>query len=150
MNNKYLRTNDGPANIEWTDDGKGIIDSDAIKAFSWGWCHSFAYAMHDVTGWPIIGLGGEVNSPGHFVVYDPEIDDFVDIQGRGALDRYEHLAYNMRVWDSQELPEFYRPIDKKLAEPFVRSVLEKLHKTSVPNRTLFNAYRVPGLVESMS
>lgn len=32
----------------------GIVDDEALRAFTTGQCHAFALAMHEATGWPII------------------------------------------------------------------------------------------------
>lgn len=137
MNSLKLSTNQGNAVIKWKDNGLGEIDADAIKAFSWGYCHSFAYEMNEKTGWPIIGIGGSdviaPNMPGHFVVYDPRIDDFVDIQGAGAFNRYDYLVRDhVKRYAPNEYPVNYRPMNKKMAEPFVTTVLEKIKK--IPTR----------------
>jgi hypothetical protein len=86
--------------------------------------------MHDEMGWPIIGIGGDPSSPGHFIVYSPKIDNYVDIDGPGALERWDLLASKMiREFDRSELPpNTYRKLNLKLARPFVESVMEKLNK----------------------
>jgi len=132
MNTLVLGTNLGNVEIKWLDNGMGKIDDEAVTAFSWGHCHSFAYEMHDLTGWPIIGLGSRnindpMDQPGHFVVYDPRLDDFVDIQGGRALERYGFLtSRGIREFPPTQLPKLYRPIRKDIARPFVETVLSKL------------------------
>jgi hypothetical protein len=137
MNTLAVGTNQGTVEVKWDNNGKGIVDEQAITAFSWGHCHSFAYEMHDLTGWPIIGIGSRDPSdphdaPGHFVVYDPRIDDFVDIQGGNALERYEWLT-NRGIDEvpPDVRPMKYRSIKKDMAKPFVETVLEKLAQQPV-------------------
>jgi hypothetical protein len=85
VQNNTLAHNWGTA--ELPDDGE--ITEDVITAFMNGHCHSFALAMHQETGWPIMGIryGSIFSSPGHCVVYCPQLDDYIDIEGPGALKR---------------------------------------------------------------
>ena len=134
MNKLRVDTNKGDKEIEWKNNGKGVINRDAITAFTWGHCHSFAYKMHDMTGWPIIGVGDDVNSPGHFLVYSPRIDDYVDIQGPGALKRWEFLAEDgIHEFTPDQKPVHYRPMNKDMAKPFVVTVLDKVMRLPEKN-----------------
>ncbi len=129
MNNLTVNTNQGNVELKWDNNGRGIIDDDAITAFEWGHCHSFAYEMNDLTGWPIIGIGEGFfdPSPAHFVVYNPLIDDFVDIQGPGAMERNAQLIRRIvRHYAPNQFPTNYRPMKKAMAKPFVLTVLDEM------------------------
>lgn len=130
MNNAFVDTNLREVELKWTDDGKGIIDDDAITAFEWGHCHSFAYEMNAETGWPIIAIGHGPygpTSPSHFMCYDPKIDDFVDIQGRGAMERNEDWIRGLvQRFTPHQYPTNYRPMNRTLAKPFVLTVLRNV------------------------
>lgn len=41
----------------------GVIDGAAEHAFSYGACAALAYALHEATGWPIIGITDSHNRP---------------------------------------------------------------------------------------
>lgn len=132
-----IYTNDGPVTIRFRKNGNGILDRAAHTCFTKGQCHSFAVSMHDKTGWPMIGIGSTTASPAHFIVYSPVIDDYIDIDGPGALERWEFLANRMiREFDRSEIPPiFYSELNLPLAEPFVNSVLEKINKLPVKHST---------------
>lgn len=154
MTNKRVLTGVGPVNVKIRDNGKGVIDQSAVTAFTRGDCHSFAIAMHDRTGWPIIGIGGETHTPGHFVLYDPEIDDYVDIEGPGALDRWDYLARIMiREFDRTEVlapPVYYKNCDPELAKPFVQTVLEEVDTLPAKgSHEMASKYLNPVLNDSM-
>jgi len=111
------------------EDGMGVIDRAAKIAFTEGQCHALAIAFHDATGWPIIGIGGDPDSPSHFVVYDPKIDDFVDIGGPKAFTRdWGEHRYMLKEFTRDEAiqPEFYQKADIKAAIPFVKTLMEQL------------------------
>lgn len=120
-------------------DGKGVIDEAASHAFTNGQCHAFAIAMHDLTGWPIIGIGGTEligiggtepeYSPGHFVVYDPNLDSFVDIDGPGAEKRFDWIMRRRTEEFTREKalkPEYYQKPNLKVAKAFAQTVLQEL------------------------
>jgi len=118
------------------EDGRGIINDEAVTCFTRGQCHAFAVALHDETGWPIIGIGGYPESPSHFVVYSPKIDDFVDIEGPGALRRDGGEHYQMlKEFDKKEAirPRLYMPPNYEAARPFVKTVLEEIE--AMPEQT---------------
>jgi hypothetical protein len=117
--------------VNWNED-KGVLDSNASDAFTRGYCHCFAAELHDRTGWPIVALGGFPGTPGHFVVYSPEHDDYIDIDGIGALERFPFQAKGyIEEWEREELAKpikYYQPLDTNLAKPFVTSVLEEINQ----------------------
>lgn len=61
----------------------GELDANARLTFMNGQCHSFAVALHEHTGWPIIGVAWSEmwGDFGHFVCYDEDNDRYVDITG---------------------------------------------------------------------
>jgi len=42
----------------------GVIDEDAREVFAWGYCHTLAGALHQVTGWPLVVLCKRFGGPG--------------------------------------------------------------------------------------
>ena len=144
----------GEVIVKVAENGKGVVDQSAVTAFTRGDCHSFAVALHDRTGWPIVGIGGATWTPGHFVVYDPEIDDYVDIEGPGALDRWKYLANRMiREFERNEAvapPEYFKKCDPELGKPFAETVLEKLDRLpEVEDRPNASKYLNPVLRNSL-
>lgn len=120
-----------PVDVEIND--QGVIDEEAEKVFTRGQCHSLALALHRQTGWPIIGFIDRYDDPeipGHCVVYCPQLDEYVDICGIGALIRWQ------KRWDAKPIPlateavenglKAYLPIQPEVAEPFAKTVLAKL------------------------
>lgn len=46
----------------------GVLDDDAIRAFTCGQCHAMAQALHELTGGPLLGLFDEAGQVEHIVV----------------------------------------------------------------------------------
>jgi hypothetical protein len=126
----------GGTRILTVDGGKGVIDDAARDAFTHGQCHSLAIALHDLTDWPIIGIGGDPDSPNHFVVYSPKIDDFIDIGGPGAFSRDygEHLSMLKEFTRDEAIhPEYYLKANLKAAKPFAKTIYEQI--SALPTTT---------------
>ncbi len=124
-------TNWGKVTLRYRKDGNGMLDKAAKTAFTRGYCHCFAAELHKETGWQMYGIGGNPEYPGHYIVYDPVLDDYVDIGGTGALKRWQFLAdIYIGPAEIEDIPPvpLYRPLDLELAKPFVASVLEKINK----------------------
>lgn len=107
---------------------EGRVDDTAKDAFLRGQCHSFALAMHGLTGWPIfgVGYGAGHKSPSHFLIYCPDTDDYLDIDGPEADVRYAYLfRQEVSVFNAEETrnPPSYLPCFPEKALPFVRTVL---------------------------
>lgn len=61
----------------------GVLDANARIAFSRGWCHVFALALHKETGWPLyIGLAGQ---PGPGFKWENAEDGFI-------AHHFDHMA----------------------------------------------------------
>lgn len=112
----------------------GVINQNAVAAFNRGQCHSLAYAINKDTGWPILGIGDSNSSPNHCVVYNPNIDDYIDISGPGSLGRgmhsdwaYEMIREILPAEIETGLP-YYLPLNFEAAYPFAKAVLKKVHK----------------------
>lgn len=125
----------------------GVIDGAAEHAFSSGACAVLAYAMHEATGWTIIGvtdahnvhdgkLGG--GSSLHWGVMRPN-GKFVDIDGVHELDdiveRYMYDADDeMAAWGKGTPADIHEwqvenqgaPISFSLARSFVKPLLERI------------------------
>lgn len=127
MSNNYLNTNWG--DVELNESGE--VDSNAVIAFTRGHCHSFALAMHQETGWPIFGIGTAFfndDEPGHCVVYCPQLDDYIDIEGPGVEGRWPHLFEHVQLVTAEQAANFrtYRKAQVEIAKPFVKTVLQNL------------------------
>jgi hypothetical protein len=116
--------------------GKGVIDNAAKTVFTRGHCHSFAYALHELTGWTIAGVSGDAYSPAHCVVWCAELDDFVDIGGPGAVERefpprrYGKPDIYYYDYEPEAVLNFYAYRDAEVedAMPFAKTVLTSLKK----------------------
>lgn len=130
----------------------GVIDGAAEHAFSSGACAALAYAMHEATGWTIIGitdghnvhdgkLGG--GSSLHWGVMRPD-GKFVDIDGVHEIDdiveRYMYDADDeTAAWGNgtpADIHEWYvesqgAPISFALARTFVNPLLERIRSQEV-------------------
>jgi hypothetical protein len=73
----------------------GVLDERAEAAFLHGQCHALALALHERTGWPIIGVEDEELDICHFHVQTP-CGRALDITGAHEIDDYlelEHVDY---------------------------------------------------------
>ena len=115
----------------------GRIDYDVEQVFVRGQCHSFALALHQETDWPIVGFvaqaeddGDTKDSPGHCAVYCPQLDEYIDVRGHGAKQRYETLFGPTEVVpipaNEVHTLKHYLPIRPDAAKPFVKTVLANL------------------------
>jgi hypothetical protein len=117
--NRVVPTNLGPIELE-----PGRIDRRAKDAFAHGQCHSLALALHQVTGWPMFGIGG---APNHFIVYCPDLDTYIDIDGPGAETRNQNfIAHGLVLYTPAQISslENYMPINAEIAAPFAKTLLE--------------------------
>lgn len=114
---------------------EGIIDDAATSVFLRGHCHSFAIALHKETGWPIVGFETEADrkanlGPCHCAVYSPELDDYIDIEGKGAKTRMEFQepavqVIPLKVEDFGNLKS-YMPPRPEVGAPYAKTVLTNL------------------------
>ena len=119
----------------------GSIDDNVERAFTNGHCHSFALAVHGMTNWPIMGListtGDSEDSPGHCVLFDPKRNDYFDIGGYGAKERWKA---NVEEWwgadievkevlitpaDISNFTAYMEP-EVEVARPFAKTLLAGL------------------------
>jgi hypothetical protein len=112
----------------------GVINRNAEVAFNSGQCHSLAYAVNRETGWPILGIGDLPDGPNHLVVYHPGIDEYIDIQGVGALKRGDHASWAnemIREITPEQVEEglaTYLKMNYLAAKPFAKSLLNRIKK----------------------
>jgi len=111
----------------------GVIDRQAIKAFTQGQCHALALAIHYETSWPIYGIWskyeGVYGSPSHCLVYCPKLEEFLDIQGAGCKDRLASMNWeSAKMFTPAEVKEFEEYLEPNIeaAKPFVKAVLSTL------------------------
>jgi hypothetical protein len=114
------------------DDGFGVLDESAKRAFQSGHCHSLALAIHQITHWQIKGVGLESwgdtpDSPSHCVVWSPELKRYVDVTGANRRPDNKWRVLNKRISPvkAKFLGGYLNP-NVKLAMPFARSVLRDL------------------------
>lgn len=108
----------------------GVIDADAVHAFTSGQCHALALALHERTGWPLRWLEDDEGDPLHCFVETPE-GKALDIAG--VHDRDEMLEGWQGVYDEAASSDQLRALsfgfggwrvpDTKAASAFVDAVL---------------------------
>jgi hypothetical protein len=139
-----------PIAVNIDDDGNGIVDGQAQRAFRNGQCHALALEIHKATNWPIIGVFAEddVNtpypeSPSHCVVYDESIDAFVDIRGEFNPFGLPWSVARLAEMDPKDIPKLagYIKADLKAAKPFVRTVVGPLEKLPRKTDNLVNKFK---------
>ncbi|TLX15949.1 hypothetical protein [Rhizobium sp. MHM7A] len=129
----------------------GVIDGAAEHAFSHGACAALAYALHEATGWPIIGITDSHNihdrklgggSSLHWGVEHPS-GKFLDIDGLRDFDEVVD-NYSADADDGEaawgrgtraDIEEWYiaaqgEPISIKLARTFVDPLLDRINPSA--------------------
>lgn len=117
------------ATVRIDDNGLGVLDQGAHKAFTRGHCHSLALAINKLTGWKMIVIGDSYNSPQHFLIHCPPLNDYIDIDGPGAIERFKFYADSLTAeFDVKDIDklEYYKKPDPEMAEPFALALLKKL------------------------
>lgn len=116
-------------------DNRGRIGKKAIDIFTNGQCHSFALAIHKLTGWDIYGLVDYSqddckSAPGHIVNRFRDTRDYIDIEGLGALKRRKEWYPKTKVIKLSEYSLHnlicYLPIEAEKAMPFAKNLLLKI------------------------
>ena len=115
-------------------DNRGRIGRNAEIVFTQGHCHSFAAALHTLTGWPIVGfvchsIDNRKDSPGH-VACKISKREYCDILGPGALVRQKEKYPDTRVYklgysDISSGLDCYLPLAVEKAIPFAKTMLQK-------------------------
>jgi len=119
------------ANLGWSDAEfeltPGIIGPKARHVFVSGHCHSLALAIHEATGWDVIGDNWRP-CPGHVAVRIPDDGSILDIQGKHDPDTWEN---HWGTITDLELDVVYDAFDGDYREPdvdaasyWVRPVIE--------------------------
>jgi len=106
------------------------IDDDAVYEFTKGQCHALALVLHDLTGFPLVGLGPvdyHTKTPDHVAVLLPA-GTALDIQGPGAEERWQS-SYGFTPYQREEVEDFcnrdYSKPRLKTALPYAKAVLKK-------------------------
>ena len=115
------------------DEGFGIVDDNARKAFRNGHCHSLAIALHQLAGLTIKGVGredegDEPDSPAHCVVWSPKLRKYVDIKGAAKRPPNHWKVLNRRIpedYARKYLKGYLRP-NVQVALPFARTIIRDL------------------------
>lgn len=98
----------------------GVIDYDAIEAFTEGHCASLAYAIHQETGWDMMlftyrGAPRQYGHAMHMAVLHPS-GDIIDIEGRDSRRVYRERWY---AHITKTTPDaFLRACDEGLWVPY--------------------------------
>lgn len=113
----------------------GVIDDTAEHVFTHGHCHSLALALHEATGWDIIGSLSGWNgddTPDHVGVLVPgPTPEVLDIHGTWDADDWlaEYGGVEWRRVDPEEaygaFDRMYRKPDVEAARHWVYPVLEE-------------------------
>ena len=120
------------ATLTIDDSGIGIIDEAALRAFRRGQCHALALAIHELTGWPIKGIGSpyadSADSPAHCVVWSPKLRRYIDIGGIVDRSEYRHWRVINRNVSKRRLNNFryYLKPNVRASRPFAKAVLRQL------------------------
>jgi hypothetical protein len=64
-------------------------DPNVIYTFTRGHCHSLAYALNELTGWPVVGFGAP--GPDHVAVLRPD-GKILDIMGVSSIAEGERMS----------------------------------------------------------
>jgi hypothetical protein len=118
------------------DDGFGVLDGNARRAFTCGQCHALAIALHRLTGLTIKGLGNphdgqdEPNSPAHCVVWSPKLQAYVDIDGitgrfGWSCNRWRVLNRHLSEKTAEHMKHYLQP-NISAALPFARTIIRDL------------------------
>ena len=118
------------------DAGYGVLNNTAITAFKRGQCHALALAIHELTGWPIKGLGrydkqDAPDSPAHCVVWCPKLKMYVDIDGKVSRNYYRNdrgwkvLNRNVSPSRAKTFKAYLKP-NMRAARPFAKTILRDL------------------------
>lgn len=116
---------------------EGVIDEAASRVFKTGQCHAMAFALHKETGWSLVGFKDNYDSdesPGHCAVFCPQLDEYVDVDGLGARQRWEEKLQRCgRNFETVPLKQEqmnklhgYVPMQANDAEPFAKAVVKQI------------------------
>lgn len=106
----------------------GAWDDTARFAFSAGHCHSFAMALHDRTGWPILAMSGKYSgytNLQHMVVVMPD-GKWLDARGIQEPDRENHIHFQpMTLQEIQSMKDLkgWKKPQMEVAQEFVDAFL---------------------------
>jgi hypothetical protein len=118
------------------DQGFGVIDENARRAFMKGQCHALAIALHRLAGGTIKGVdfpyANAPLSPSHCVVYIPKLKAYVDIKGVSKrapkLNHQKTKVCNRHITERtarEELVGYIKP-NISAALPFARTIIRDL------------------------
>ena len=137
---EYFHGMFGKMTMEIDADGK-VLDAAALKAFTQGQCHSFALAVHQLTGWTLAAIAFDTSEFGREDIYSGERDaepahilcltpdgQLFDIHGTGARRNLQRApAHRVQPTDEarvRSLQTYLKP-NLEAALPFARTLLEK-------------------------
>ncbi len=111
-------------------EGFGVIDEAATYVFSRGQCHALALAVHQLTGWPIKGVGDYSDSPlspGHCINYSPTHKVYMDIRGIRPKPHSTYKVVNRRIHPKHigNMAGYLEP-NIEAAIPFAKTLLRQL------------------------
>lgn len=109
---------------------EGVLDSEARAAFTFGHCHSLALALHERTGWPMLGLQHHSKEINHVVVVMPD-GRWLDAKGPHPANPapYPGAKPPLRMSSEEVIAlgerKDWLSADPSLAESFVSPLLEE-------------------------
>ena len=113
------------------EEGKGVIDYNARRAFHSGQCHALALAINKLTGWPIKGVGDDdsdtADSPAHCLVYVPALRRYLDIDGLSTKPPRGWRVLNRRVTErAVNKFRYYLEPNVRAAKPFAKVLVQQV------------------------
>jgi hypothetical protein len=103
--------------------------------FTRGHCHSFALAVHELTGWPIVGLFVDYDSMAWHCVNRTPDGRLFDILGLGVEERWANAA-NIRELTTADIDRYmraywdgnvgYLPCNVEGAKQFAKEVIRRV------------------------
>ena len=123
-------TNWGKVELPEEPNVEALKKDGVVTTFTFGHCHSLALAIHELTGWPLVGLyrlyrpwSNMEETPDHVVVKTPK-GKLLDISG---LDNVRGYSGEVK-FTKDEVERFrdYRKPDTKMARPFAVVLLRSI------------------------
>lgn len=115
--------------------GDGIIDEHVRHVFSFGQCHSFAVAVHKLTGWPLRAVDnqGDDGIPDHIMVETPNgrLFDITGFEREGNYGDARPISI-ARLNKLTKRPKCYLPLDLDIAMPYAQSLLREEFNEDLP------------------
>ena len=105
---------------------EGVLDDQARWAFTRGSCHSFALALSEQTGWPMLAIVGDSKGFAEHVVV--EMPDGRWLDASGPQQPQARRGYHAEIWSKQQVEllgehKNWLAVDVEAASSFVGPLL---------------------------